>query len=146
MTFHFPRDNQTEDYVGYSLDFPQMNDGTVCLWIDSKDFAYSVPISYSVNGENHEWLIFFDSQQIGIFLGGEVIAKTDNVSLDGVSKVGMDYFINFSVALKQCAFLRCIFLNFFSKQKNRTMKRAMTKKNSAKIKLNILFTRRFHLN
>ena len=98
MTFHFPRDNQTEDFVEYSLDFPQMNDGTLCLWLESKDFDYSVRISYSVNDENHEWLIFFDSQQMSILLGGEVIVQTDKVLLDGVSKVGINYFINFSVA------------------------------------------------
>ena len=109
MTFHFPRDNQGEDYVEYSLDFPQMNDGTLCLWLESEDFTRSVPISYSVNEENHEWLIHFDSRHISIFLGGSVIVQTNNVWLDGVSKVGMNYFLNFSAALMHCAFLTCIF-------------------------------------
>jgi len=56
VKFHFPTDSQETDYVRYVPEVPAMIEATVCMWVETTDYASSTCImSYDVDNEWNLW-------------------------------------------------------------------------------------------
>jgi len=80
VTFNFPRDNQTTDYVNYLPSFPTLNEGTICFWVNTTDYdePYTSIFSYAVTGQDNEILVGLDQpSSITFYLKGSLVATYD---------------------------------------------------------------------
>ena len=83
VTFHLPRYNQVTDYVRYRAYFPSMKEGTACMWLETAEFSSGEPspLSYAVNGQNNEWLLFLNTRTVRVIVGGNSVDNSGDLSL-----------------------------------------------------------------
>jgi len=69
ITFTFPRQETTADWVKYMLPFPKMEDLTMCLWISPEDVQNAYVMSYATSSTyNHLSVQILDENTLRIWV------------------------------------------------------------------------------
>jgi len=70
ITFTFPRQDNTGDWVKYMLPFPKLEEFTMCFWISPEDIQYSFIFSYakSSSDDSHLAVHILDENALRVFV------------------------------------------------------------------------------
>ena len=61
-----------------------MEEGTACMWLEMAEFnrGQSTPLSYAVNDENNEWVVWFtDTETLQTVVGGNTVNTPADIPL-----------------------------------------------------------------
>ena len=79
ISFNFPRDEQTDDWVKYLLPFPQLSELTMCFWITPYSFGDNYAISYAIEEDSNAFrLAIHDEDSL------EIVFENDSYNFDGL--------------------------------------------------------------
>lgn len=79
ISFSFPRDEQTEDWVKYMLPFPQLSELTMCFWITPYSFGDNYAISYATAEDSNAFRVAIHDED-----SLEVVFENDSYNFDGL--------------------------------------------------------------
>ena len=94
--FDFPRDNQMTDYVILRSSFPTLNEGTVCLWVNTSDHnrKFTAILSYAVPEVDNEILFGFEDSRIAWLSLKQQDYEFNVISqLSGIEMVGTIFYL-----------------------------------------------------